>query len=151
MGPAKKERLKEQRRLLMQDIHDVVTAEINVPPALYEQLKAFGVPVNKKERIDKVIFYRSLLKALKDGEADRLIKVADFAGMKGFAEDEQQNTSTMTPDTEMMLSSIFAQGRKVDMRSPAELRSAKAEEEKKEQEKEQAKINNTISVISGLG
>ena len=60
------------------------------------------------ERVDTLILYRALLKALKDGEADRLLKIAEFAGMK-FTEEETP-ASTMTPDTELMLSTLFASG-----------------------------------------
>ena len=103
---------REQKKKLLDDIHEVVTVKIKVPELLYQSLKGYGVPITRKESIDKVVFYRALLKAIKDGNADQLLKIAEFAGMK-FTEEETQ-TSTMTPDTELMLSTLFAQGRKVE-------------------------------------
>ena len=44
------------------------------------------------------------------------MKIAEFAGMK-FTEEETP-ASTMTPDTELMLSTLFAQGRKVEPKQP---------------------------------
>ena len=107
---------KNQKAMLLDDIKNTVTERIKVPEPLYQQLKGFGIKITRLERVDKLIFYRALLKALKDGEADRLLKIAEFAGMK-FTEEETQS-SAMTPDTEMMLSTIFAQGRKVEPKQP---------------------------------
>lgn len=103
---------KNQKAMLLEDIKNTVTERIKVPEPLYQQLKGLGIKITRLERVDKLIFYRALLKALKDGEPDRLLKIAEFAGMK-FTEEETQ-TSTMTPDTELMLSTLFAQGRKVE-------------------------------------
>lgn len=107
---------KNQKAMLLEDIKNTVTERIKVPEPLYQQLKGLGIKITRLERVDKLIFYRALLKALKDGEADRLLKIAEFAGMK-FTEEETQ-TSTMTPDTELMLSTLFAQGRKVEPKQP---------------------------------
>ena len=115
-GAEAKKSQKQQKQMLLADIHDVVTERINVPEPLYQQLKGLGIKVTRLERVDKLIFYRALLKALKDGEADRLLKIAEFAGMK-FTEEETP-ASTMTPDTELMLSTLFAQGRKVEPKQP---------------------------------
>ena len=121
-GAEAKKSQKQQKQMLLADIHDVVTERIRVPEPLYQQLKGLGIKITRLERVDKLIFFRALLKALKDGEADRLLKIAEFAGMK-FTEEETQ-TSTMTPDTELMLSTLFAQGRKVEpppqVEAPAE-------------------------------
>jgi hypothetical protein len=107
---------KNQKAMLLEDIKNTVTERIKVPEPLYQQLKGLGIKITRLERVDKLIFYRALLKALKDGEPDRLLKIAEFAGMK-FTE-EETNASAMTPDTEMMLSTIFAQGRKVEPKQP---------------------------------
>ena len=115
-GAEAKKSQKQQKQMLLADIHDVVTERIKVPEPLYQQLKGLGIKITRLERVDKLIFYRALLKALKDGEADRLLKIAEFAGMK-FTEEETP-TSTMTPDTELMLSTLFAQGRKVEPKQP---------------------------------
>ena len=115
-GAEAKKSQKQQKQMLLADIHDVVTERIRVPEPLYQQLKGLGIKITRLERVDKLIFFRALLKALKDGEADRLLKIAEFAGMK-FSEEETQ-TSTMTPDTELMLSTLFAQGRKVEPKQP---------------------------------
>lgn len=116
IGNKKKKELKERKKLLLDDIREVVTAEIAVPKALYESLRELSVPIKRTETIDKVVFYRALLKSIKDGNADQLLKIAEFAGMR-FTE-EETNASAMTPDTEMMLSTIFAQGRKVEPKQP---------------------------------
>jgi hypothetical protein len=72
----------ERKALLHDDIGETVTAEMDVPDSLYNPLKAYGLNVKKRERIDKVIFYRALLKAIKDGNADQLLKIAEFAGFR---------------------------------------------------------------------
>ena len=123
-GAEAKKSQKQQKQMLLADIHDVVTERIRVPEPLYQQLKGLGIKITRLERVDKLIFYRALLKALKDGEADRLLKIAEFAGMK-FTEEETQ-TSTMTPDTELMLSTLFAQGRKVEPKQPESAATADA-------------------------
>lgn len=123
-GAEAKKSQKQQKQMLLADIHDVVTERIKVPEPLYQQLKGLGIKITRLERVDKLIFYRALLKALKDGEADRLLKIAEFAGMK-FTEEETQ-TSTMTPDTELMLSTLFAQGRKVEPKQPESVAPAEA-------------------------
>ena len=115
---------KNQKAMLLEDIKNTVTERIKVPEPLYQQLKGLGIKITRLERVDKLIFYRALLKALKDGEADRLLKIAEFAGMK-FTEEETQ-TSTMTPDTELMLSTLFAQGRKVEPKHPESVAPAEA-------------------------
>lgn len=116
LGLKKRLENKDRKKLLLDDIREVVTAEIAVPKALYDSLKELNVPIQRKDTIDKVVFYRALLRAIKDGNADQLLKIAEFAGMK-FTEEETQ-TSTMTPDTELMLSTLFAQGRKVEPKQP---------------------------------
>ena len=115
-GAEAKKSQKQQKQMLLADIHDVVTERIKVPEPLYQQLKGLGIKITRLERVDKLIFYRALLTALKDGEADRLLKIAEFAGMR-FTEEETP-ASTMTPDTELMLSTLFAQGRKVEPKQP---------------------------------
>ena len=116
LGMKKRLENKDRKKLLLDDIREVVTAEIAVPKALYESLKELNVPIQRKDTIDKVVFYRALLRAIKEGNADQLLKIAEFAGMK-FTEEETQ-ASTMTPDTELMLSTLFAQGRKVEPKQP---------------------------------
>ena len=115
---------KNQKQMLLEDIKNTVTERIKVPEPLYQQLKGLGIKITRLERVDKLIFYRALLKALKDGEADRLLKIAEFAGMK-FTE-EETTASTMTPDTELMLSTLFAQGRKVEPKQPESAATAEA-------------------------
>jgi hypothetical protein len=60
--------------------------EIEVPNSLYEPLKKFGIDIKRRERISKVLFYRSLLKAIKDGNIDPILKMAEFVGYKEKAE-----------------------------------------------------------------
>jgi hypothetical protein len=146
-GAEAKKSQKQQKQMLLADIHDVVTERIKVPEPLYQQLKGLGIKITRLERVDKLIFYRALLKALKDGEADRLLKIAEFAGMK-FTEEETQ-TSTMTPDTEMMLSTLFAQGRKVEPIQPESV--APADAAKTEGAGETHAAEPSITVFSGLG
>lgn len=62
------------------ELTDAFTTEINIPASLREGLNKFGIKVPKKERMHKVVTYRALLKALKDGNIDPLLKLADFAG-----------------------------------------------------------------------
>ena len=153
-GAEAKKSQKQQKQMLLADIHDVVTERIRVPEPLYQQLKGLGIKITRLERVDKLIFFRALLKALKDGEADRLLKIAEFAGMK-FTEEETQ-TSTMTPDTELMLSTLFAQGRKVEPKQPESVAPADAANgaegaAKTEGESETHAAEPSITVFSGLG
>ena len=145
---------KNQKAMLLEDIKNTVTERIKVPEPLYQQLKGLGIKITRLERVDKLIFYRALLKALKDGEADRLLKIAEFAGMK-FTEEETQ-ASAMTPDTEMMLSTIFAQGRKVEPKQPKSNAVDKADGEssasnESANDESAAHSEPAITVFSGLG
>ena len=144
---------KNQKQMLLEDIKNTVTERIKVPEPLYQQLKGLGIKITRLERVDKLIFYRALLKALKDGEADRLLKIAEFAGMK-FTEEETQ-TSTMTPDTELMLSTLFAQGRKVEPKQPEPVATADAangaEGAANAEGESETKAEPSITVFSGLG
>ena len=145
---------KNQKAMLLEDIKNTVTERIKVPEPLYQQLKGLGIKITRLERVDKLIFYRALLKALKDGEADRLLKIADFAGMR-FTE-EETNASAMTPDTEMMLSTIFAQGRKVEPKQPKSNAVDKADGESSasnESANDDGAVHSepAITVFSGLG
>jgi hypothetical protein len=152
-GAEAKKSQKQQKQMLLADIHDVVTERIKVPEPLYQHLKGLGIKITRLERVDKLIFYRALLKALKDGEADRLLKIAEFAGMK-FTEEETQ-ASTMTPDTELMLSTLFAQGRKVEPKQPelvAPSESANGADGAANAEGEsETHAEPSITVFSGLG
>ena len=144
---------KNQKQMLLEDIKNTVTERIKVPEPLYQQLKGLGIKITRLERVDKLIFYRALLKALKDGEADRLLKIAEFAGMK-FTEEETQ-TSTMTPDTELMLSTLFAQGRKVEPKQPEQVAPADAangaEGAANAEGEGETHAEPSITVFSGLG
>ena len=139
---------KNQKQMLLEDIKNTVTERIKVPEPLYQQLKGLGIKITRLERVDKLIFYRALLKALKDGEADRLLKIAEFAGMK-FRDEDESATPSMTPDTELMLSTLFAQGRKV---TPPSTETQVAEEEMASGEAAGASpAEPTITVFSELG
>lgn len=145
---------KNQKAMLLEDIKNTVTERIKVPEPLYQTLKGLGIKITRLERVDKLIFYRALLKALKDGEPDRLLKIAEFAGMR-FTE-EETNTSAMTPDTEMMLSTIFAQGRKVEPKQPKSNAVDKADggsSASNEQVSDEGAVHSepAITVFSGLG
>lgn len=148
LGNKARKELKDRKKLLLDDIREVVTAEIAVPKALYESLKELNVPIQRKDTIDKVVFYRALLRAIKEGNADQLLKIAEFAGMK-FRDEDEGATPTMTPDTELMLSTLFAQGRKV---TPPPTETQAAEEEMASGEAAGASpAEPTITVFSGLG
>ena len=154
IGNKVKKELKDRKKLLLDDIREVVTAEIAVPKALYASLKELNVPIQRKDTIDKVVFYRALLRAIKEGNADQLLKIAEFAGMK-FTEEETP-ASTMTPDTELMLSTLFAQGRKVEPKQPESAANAEAANgadsaAKKEGASGTNAAEPSITVFSGLG
>ena len=141
---------KNQKAMLLEDIKNTVTERIKVPEPLYQTLKGLGIKITRLERVDKLIFYRALLKALKDGEPDRLLKIAEFAGMK-FRDDDEGSATSMTPDTELMLSTLFAQGRKVEPPPQVE---APAESDVNLQangEGGSAPAEPSITVFSGLG
>lgn len=149
LGLKKRLENKDRKKLLLDDIREVVTAEIAVPDELYKSLKEYSVPIKRTETIDKVVFYRALLKAIKDGNADQLLKIAEFAGMK-FTE-EKVETSAMTPDTELMLSTLFAQGRKVEPPPHVEAPAEGDAELHTNGDGGSAPAEPTITVFSGLG
>ena len=149
LGNKARKELKDRKKLLLDDIREVVTAEIAVPKALYESLKELNVPIQRKDTIDKVVFYRALLRAIKEGNADQLLKIAEFAGMR-FTEEETQ-ASTMTPDTELMLSTLFAQGRKVEPPKQPEAVNGADGAAKTEGASGTHAAEPSITVFSGLG
>ncbi len=82
---AEAKRIKQERKaLLHDDISEIVLKQMNTPESLYRQLREFGINIGKKERIDRIIFFRSLLKAIKDGNSEQLLRIAEFAGMKSI-------------------------------------------------------------------
>lgn len=141
---------KNQKAMLLEDIKNTVTERIKVPEPLYQQLKGLGIKITRLERVDKLIFYRALLKALKDGEPDRLLKIAEFAGMK-FRDDDEGSATSMTPDTELMLSTLFAQGRKVEPPSQVEAPAEGDAELRANGDGGSAPAEPSITVFSGLG
>lgn len=141
---------KNQKAMLLEDIKNTVTERIKVPEPLYQQLKGLGIKITRLERVDKLIFYRALLKALKDGEPDRLLKIAEFAGMK-FRDEDESATPSMTPDTELMLSTLFAQGRKVEPPPQVEAPAEGDAEMHANGEGGSAPAEPSITVFSGLG
>ena len=146
---------KNQKAMLLEDIKNTGTERIKVPEPLYQQLKGLGIKITRLERVDKLIFYRALLKALKDGEPDRLLKIAEFAGMK-FRDDDEGSATSMTPDTELMLSTLFAQGRKVEPKQPESVAPAESSNgadgaAKTEGASGTNSAEPSITVFSGLG
>lgn len=141
---------KNQKAMLLEDIKNTVTERIKVPEPLYQTLKGLGIKITRLERVDKLIFYRALLKALKDGEPDRLLKIAEFAGMK-FRDDDEGSATSMTPDTELMLSTLFAQGRKVEPPPQVEAPAEGDAEMHANGEGGSAPAEPSITVFSGLG
>lgn len=141
---------KNQKAMLLEDIKNTVTERIKVPEPLYQQLKGLGIKITRLERVDKLIFYRALLKALKDGEPDRLLKIAEFAGMK-FRDDDEGSAASMTPDTELMLSTLFAQGRKVEPPPQVEAPADGDAELRANGDGGSAPAEPSITVFSGLG
>lgn len=141
---------KNQKAMLLEDIKNTVTERIKVPEPLYQQLKGLGIKITRLERVDKLIFYRALLKALKDGEPDRLLKIAEFAGMK-FRDDDEGSATSMTPDTELMLSTLFAQGRKVEPPPQVEAPAEGDADLHANGEGGSAPAEPSITVFSGLG
>lgn len=82
---AEAKRIKQERKaLLHDDISEIVLKQMNTPESLYRQLREFGINIGKTERIDRIIFFRSLLKAIKDGNSEQLLRIAEFAGMKSI-------------------------------------------------------------------
>lgn len=141
---------KNQKAMLLEDIKNTVTERIKVPEPLYQQLKGLGIKITRLERVDKLIFYRALLKALKDGEPDRLLKIAEFAGMK-FRDDDEGSATSMTPDTELMLSTLFAQGRKVEPPPQVEAPAEGEADLHANGDSGSAPAEPSITVFSGLG
>ena len=141
---------KNQKAMLLEDIKNTVTERIKVPEPLYQQLKGLGIKITRLERVDKLIFYRALLKALKDGEPDRLLKIAEFAGMK-FRDDDEGSATSMTPDTELMLTTLFAQGRKVEPPPQVEAPAEGDAELRANGDGGSAPAEPSITVFSGLG
>ena len=141
---------KNQKAMLLEDIKNTVTERIKVPEPLYQTLKGLGIKITRRERVDKLIFYRALLKALKDGEPARLLKIAEFAGMK-YRDDDEGSATSMTPDTELMLSTLFAQGRKVEPPPQVEAPAVGDAELRANGDGGSAPAEPSITVFSGLG
>ncbi len=87
---AAKKRKAAEKALLFADMSSTMVDEIDVPDSLYEPLKNFGIDIKRRERISKVLFYRSLLKAIKDGNIEPILKMAEFVGYKEKAESSMQ-------------------------------------------------------------
>lgn len=87
---AAKKRKALEKTLLFADMSSTMVDEIDVPDSLYEPLKNFGIDIKRRERISKVLFYRTLLKGIKDGNVEPLLKMAEFVGYKEKAESSMQ-------------------------------------------------------------
>lgn len=87
---AAKKRKAIEKALLFADMSSTMVDEIDVPDSLYEPLKNFGIDIKRRERISRVLFYRTLLKGIKDGNVEPLLKMAEFVGYKEKAESSMQ-------------------------------------------------------------
>jgi hypothetical protein len=87
---AAKKRKAIEKALLFADMSSTMVDEINVPDSLYEPLKKFGIDIKRRERISRVLFYRTLLKGIKDGNVEPLLKMAEFVGYKEKVESSMQ-------------------------------------------------------------
>ena len=108
---AEAKKIKQQRKMLLHDdISEIVLKKIKVPEALYNQLKQFGIKVEKTERLDRIVFYRALLKAIKDGNSDQLLKIAEFAGMKSLPIITEDEEGEVNKPVEFIFTRIGANG-----------------------------------------
>lgn len=73
---------KYDRHVMKDDLVGTLGVEIDVPPEIYAALKKLGIEVHKKERLSKLIMQKALLKALKDGNTDQMLRLAEFAGFR---------------------------------------------------------------------
>lgn len=73
---------KYDRHVMKEDLVGALGAEIEVPPEIYAALKKLGIDVQKKERLSKLIMQKAMLKALKDGSTDQMLRLAEFAGFR---------------------------------------------------------------------
>ena len=80
LAHASKKLKAQQKELLHADIGNTITEEMEVPESLYQSMKKYGIKVTRRERVDRVLFLRALMKAIKDGNVDPLLKIAAFAG-----------------------------------------------------------------------
>ena len=87
---AAKKRKALEKALLFADMSSTMVDEIDVPDSLYEPLKKFGIDIKRRDRISKVLFYRTLLKGIKDGNVEPLLKMAEFVGYKEKTEASQK-------------------------------------------------------------
>lgn len=87
---AAKKRKAIEKALLFADMSSTMVDEIDVPDSLYEPLKNFGIDIKRRERISRVLFYRTLLKGIKDGNVEPLLKMAEFVGYKEKTEASQK-------------------------------------------------------------
>ena len=108
---AEAKKIKQQRKMLLHDdISEIVLKKIKVPEALYNQLKQFGIKVVKTERLDRIVFYRALLKAIKDGNSDQLLKIAEFAGLKSLPIITEDEEGEVDKPVEFIFTRIGANG-----------------------------------------
>lgn len=73
---------KYDRHVMKDDLVGTLGVEIDVPPELYAAMKKLGLEVHKRERLSKLIMHKALLKALKDGNTDQMLRLAEFAGFR---------------------------------------------------------------------
>lgn len=73
---------KYDRQAMKEDLVGTLGVEIDVPPETYAALKKLGIEVQKKERLSKLIMQKAMLKALKDGNTDQMLRLAEFAGFR---------------------------------------------------------------------
>lgn len=81
-GVEARRKKKYDRQAMKEDLVGTLGVEIDVPPETYAALKKLGLEVHKRERLSKLIMQKALLKSLKDGNTDQMLRLAEFAGFR---------------------------------------------------------------------
>lgn len=162
-GVIARKELKMRRMAAVETARQVLEAEIKLSPSMMANAKAMGFKnVNKLTNL-QILMLSVLSEAIKTGDAKRMESLISAAGWNFNSSQEAIEITRRTtesssgapsgavsPDAELVLSAVLNSGRKVDRRSPAQLRADKAKQEEHQFDKEEKQSLNEV-VFSGLG
>lgn len=158
-GVIARKELKMRRMAAVETARQVLEAEIKLSPAMIANAKAMGFKDVKKLTNLQIMMLSVCSEAIKTGDPKRMESLISAAGWKfnssqeAIDENAQDNgapSGAVSPEAELVLSAVLNSGRKVDRRSPAQLRADKAKQEEQQFDKEEKQSLNEV-VFSGLG
>lgn len=158
-GVIARKELKMRRMAAVETARQVLEAEIKLSPSMIANAEAMGFKnVNRLTNL-QILMLSVLSEAIKTGDAKRMESLISAAGWNFNSSQEaieitrrttESSSGAVSPDAELVLSAVLNSGRKVDRRSPAQLRADKAKQEEQQFDKEEKQSLNEV-VFSGLG